>query len=379
MSLNRKTDIIFGKDDLENIFKLDKFPVFMGCMDDMNSKNDLYQDFVIDISKSSGIVQVRNLIELEVLYDSDHSSGTVGKIWHDHHRAFARFIETKTKPSKVFEIGGLHGILSKYYSDKNKISSWKIVEPNPIPVEGCPAEFIKCFFGNDFELDEEFDAYVHSHTLEHIYNPIEFAKKLSDFIPENKDLYFSVPNIEEMIKRKYTNAINFEHTFLLTRELATYIMESNGFKFIESRDFMDDHSIFYHFKKQKSSYEKTVKLENKYNHNKKLMKDWYRHHNLEAKNLVDIINKNDSNVFLFGAHIFSQTLLNFGLDESYIDCILDNDSNKHGKRLYGTDLVVKSPEIIKDINKPTIILRAGVYNDEIREQILSINPSALIV
>ena len=61
------------------------------------------------------------------------------------------------------------------------------------------------------------------------------------------------------------------------------------------------------------------------------------------------------------------------------DCILDNDSNKHGKRLYGTDLVVKSPEIIKDINKPTIILRAGVYNDEIREQILFINPSALIV
>lgn len=379
MSLRRKTDIIFGKDDLENIFRLEKFPVFMGCMDNMNSQDDLYKDFVIDISRSTGIVQVRNLIDLDILYGSDHSSGTIGKIWHDHHKAFAKFIETKTKPSKVFEIGGLHGILSKYYSDQNEISSWTIVEPNPIPVEGCPAEFIKCFFGNDFELDVEFDAYVHSHTFEHIYNPMEFAKKLSDFIPENKDLYFSIPNIEEMVKRKYTNAINFEHTFLLTRELATYIMECNGFRLIECQDFMADHSIFYHFKKQKSSTEKTVKFNNKYNYHKKMMEDWFSHHTAEAKNLVEIINKNDSNVFLFGAHIFSQTLLNFGLDQGYIDCILDNDTNKHGKRLYGTDLVVKSPEIISDIKKPIIILRAGVYNDEIKEQVLSINPSAVVV
>ena len=151
MSLNRKTDIIFGKDDLENIFKLDKFPVFMGCMDDMNSKNDLYQDFVIDISKSSGIVQVRNLIELEVLYDSDHSSGTVGKIWHDHHRAFARFIETKTKPSKVFEIGGLHGILSKYYSDKIKSLHGKL--SNPIhSSRRLSSRIYKMFFGTIFDL-----------------------------------------------------------------------------------------------------------------------------------------------------------------------------------------------------------------------------------
>ena len=45
--------------------------------------------------------------------------------------------------------------------------------------------------------------YVHSHTLEHIYKPVEFAKKLSEFIPEGKDLFFSIPNIEEMIKRKW--------------------------------------------------------------------------------------------------------------------------------------------------------------------------------
>ena len=114
MELERKVDLINGKDDLENIFTIKKFPVFMGCMDDDSDKNDLFEDFIMDISKSTGVVQVRKLIELSTLYDSEHSSGTVGKIWHDHHKALADFIFNNSSPSKVFEIGGLHGILSKY-------------------------------------------------------------------------------------------------------------------------------------------------------------------------------------------------------------------------------------------------------------------------
>jgi hypothetical protein len=82
---------------------------------------------------------------------------------------------------------------------------------------------------------------------------------------------------------------------------------------------------------------------------------------------------------LFGAHIFSQTLLNFGLDEKLIECILDNDNKKHNKRLYGTNLMVKPPNILKNYNNPTVILRAGVYNNEIKNQILEINPSTNII
>ena len=70
------------------------------------------------------------------------------------------------------------------------------------------------FFDQSFVHDEEYDLYVHSHLFEHIYDPVSFAKKLSDFIPEGRDLIFSVPNIKEMLIRKYTNALNFEHTFL---------------------------------------------------------------------------------------------------------------------------------------------------------------------
>ena len=90
-NIERNKNVINGHEDLDYLYTFNNFPVFMGCMNDDGS-NDLYEDFIVDISRSSGVVQTRNLIDLDVLYDSEHSSGTVGKIWHDHHKSFANFI-----------------------------------------------------------------------------------------------------------------------------------------------------------------------------------------------------------------------------------------------------------------------------------------------
>ena len=59
-------------------------------------------------------------------------------------------------------------------------------------------------------------------------------------------------------------------------------------------------------------------------------------------------------------------------------CLLDNDTNKQTKRLYGTNLFVKSPTVLKDVERPIIILKAGVYNDEIKNDIIvNINPKTV--
>ena len=54
-------------------------------------------------------------------------------------------------------------------------------------------------------------------------------------------MIFSIPNMNEMLKRKYTNCINFEHTFFITEELINWQwIFHRGKKY-----FKDDHSIFY--------------------------------------------------------------------------------------------------------------------------------------
>ena len=76
---------------------------------------------------------------------------------------------------------------------------------------------------------------------------------------------------------------------------------------------------------------------------------------------------------LFGAHIFSQILLSLGIEEKKITCVLDNDPNKQGKRLYGTSLKVESPDFIESDRNSLIILNAGNYNEEIKRQLLKVN------
>ena len=89
---------------------------------------------------------------------------------------------------------------------------------------------------------------------------------------------------------------------------------------------------------------------------------------LFQKIISDFLARN--NVYLFGAHIFAQNLLSFGLNQSKIKFILDNDTDKHNKRLYGSNLFVKSRKILEDISNPVVILSAGVYNDEIKKDII---------
>jgi len=88
------------------------------------------------------------------------------------------------------------------------------------------------------------------------------------------------------------------------------------------------------------------------------------------KNLNDKIEIHKGPIYLFGAHIFSQYLMAFGLKIDNVVNILDNSKLKQGKRLYGTDLFVKSPKCLKNVDSPLVILKAGPYNDEIKKDIL---------
>jgi hypothetical protein len=88
------------------------------------------------------------------------------------------------------------------------------------------------------------------------------------------------------------------------------------------------------------------------------------------KELNDQIEKSAKPVYLFGAHIFSQTLIQFGLKTDKIVSILDNSPMKQGKRLYGTRFTIESPKILKDKGPVNLILKAGGYNAEIKKDIL---------
>jgi SAM-dependent methyltransferase len=372
--VDRKHCAITGCDDLELLDEFANFPVFMGCTNAPRS-NDIHFDMRWMVSRSSGLIQLRRLLPLELLYPEAHGSGAIGAIWRRHHREFAQFIHRFT-PRSVLEIGGGHGLLAKEYQANAEVP-WTIVEPNPTPVDGCQANFVRGYFDGTTEFKSRFDVVAHSHVLEHIYTPRTFMSNLERVIDDKGVLCFSLPNMQKLLEQKSSNCLNFEHTLYLTEPYIEMLLELHGFAVVDKSYFLDNHSIFY--AAQKSPAAGHLSLDRGlYTKNKETFGDFVVTFRGAVSDLNEKIAGVDGEIYLFGAHVFSQYLISFGLNVESMVCILDNDPNKCGKRLYGTSMVVASPEILRGKNAPIVILKAGPYNHEIRTAILaSINPDVV--
>lgn len=101
----RDKDIITGNFEMEDLHTLKNYPIFMGCVNS-NFESDIRVDQTWQISKVSGIIQLRKLVPLEILYGQSHNSGSIGSIWMDHHQKFSEYI-LENNPKNVLEIGGL--------------------------------------------------------------------------------------------------------------------------------------------------------------------------------------------------------------------------------------------------------------------------------
>ncbi len=368
---------ITGESDLEELYTFKKYPLYMGCTD-QDSKEDIFIDMDWVISRNSGLIQLKNLIPLNILYKENHSA-VIGKIWERHHEEFAKFININKPNNFIFEIGGAHGVLSVKYDSYSKVN-WTILEPNPIPVKECRARYIKGFISEEASIKPENSTIVHSHVLEHIYDPSTFIKMIKEKISIGTKMFFSLPNMEKMLTNYYSNCINFEHTIFITEPYVQFLLDKYGFKLIQKKYYLEDHSIFWYVEKvsqyeinpsiSKDLYQKNIDLFNDY-------KDYYIQLVGKLNHRIKNINKN---IYLFGAHVFSQHLIANGLETTHINSILDNDIKKQGRRLYGTKFIVKSPKILANEVEPCVILKAGVYTQEIKEDILkNINSSTVFL
>ncbi len=372
----RERCAVTGSADLEPLHTFKRFPVFMGCVEQPES-TDLYADMDWWISRSSGVIQLRQLLPLEVLYPEAHGAGAVGAMWERHHRSFAAFIH-QYGPGAVLEVGGASGLLAREYQKLKQIE-WTIVEPNPKPVVDCNATIINGFFDDKFIPPRPIDTVVHSHLFEHIYDPEVFMRHLAGLIQQGQHLLFSLPNLQVWLERCYTTCMNFEHTIFLTEPYVEYLLAKHGFEVVKKELFMEDHSIFY--AAVRSDQAKPIALPpSMYTANRQAYLDYVAYHDKLIAEINERLQSTTEKVYLFGAHIFAQALLNFGLDESRIICLLDNNKDKQGRRLYGTQLMVNAPAILRGLDAPKVILKAGVYNTEIKEDILkNINPTTIFI
>lgn len=341
-------------------------PVHMGVKRD--SADDIILDQYWGECINCGCVQLMNLVSPEVLYSVSHDPGSQGNLWKEHHQAFAEFV-LDGKPDAIFEIGGsngnLAGIIFNHICDIN----YSIVDP-AASVSDNRIKQHKMLF-EEYQ-DQITGSVVHSHTIEHVLKPKEFLQKIFKLMPAKGDMYMSFPDMKEALLLNGTNALCFEHTYYLDIEQFKYLLEEVGFEVVEQYNFKS-HSYFLRVIKNTNRQYKYLKKD----FNQLLMFNnvWDSAQSFVNKTLKEL---NHIPTYIFGAHIFSQALISLGMKHESIYGVLDDAPSKIGYNLYGSDLMVYSSNHISGHENINIIIRTGKYQNEIKNKLLSLNPSIRI-
>jgi hypothetical protein len=345
----------------------------MGCTDQEYHK-DLFFEQEWVICDKCGCVQLKKLVNPSLLYSDNHSSGAIGETWKKHHTEFGKYIQ-RFKPQDICEIGGAHGFLAKTILTENRLIDYLMIEPAVSKIVS-GVRYINGFVEDNYEILTNFHHIVHSHVLEHIYEPRLFLFEITKRMRSDALMHFSIPNIERLIKTKGTNSLNFEHTYYLHPIQLKILMKNLGLEIIELQKF-EEHSFFVSVKKVPHFYADEIPS---IYHEGVEFKKMIEEINFFSQRIDALLDQNQHTIYLFGAHVFSQSIY-MELKSRYKSLlgIIDNAESKQGKRLYGTDLKVHSPEILRKEKNVVVALRASHYQEEVRNQILKINPNVTII
>ena len=373
----RKNNLLTNEDSMEHLYTIKDFPVSLSCVDP-DLEHDKKIDMIFEICKKTGIIQIREGPCLEDIYIESHNT-SYGKVWYNLFDLFSNMLNNYINDNaKIIEIGAGALLLSSKILRNDKIDKYTIYEKNLISNFNIDKR-IKIFneyFTNDTQVGEKYDIYIHSHVLEHVWNPKEFIESINRVSTKDNYHCFIVPNLKETFSNKYTNALDFEHNFFIIEDYIDIILHNNNFEILEKKFYLD-HSIIYMTKK----IEKKIIIKefpNLYEINKQIAIDFYNYHQDTIIKLNKIIDNFEGELYLFGGTGFSIYLIKFGLKIDRIINILDNDPEKENKKVYGTNLIVKNPRIITDKKRVGVIVKAASYQEEIESQLIQLNNKVLI-
>jgi len=346
-------------------------PVYMGCVES-DPQNDQFclMRWGLD---NKGLLRVLEPPALNLVYPEQHSDPFPSKTWMDHHRDFSRHVIQGLVSGTVLEVGAAHGILAGMVQEKLPGIDWTIIEPNPVIIPGVEAEIISGWFPADLPPSPRvWSNIVASHVLEHAVDPYNFLRDCFNYLEIGGSLVLSWPDMLAMASRTDLNMMNFEHLTFLPITTVESMLKNIGFEILAIEKFRG-HSIFISASKNSDSMLEESYLESESSSHDAIALE-YKTELMKRVACFNLeINAHEKDVWLFGAHIFSQFLIVGGLDTARVRGLLDNAPTKQGKRLYGTDFLVFNPSDLRFERPGLILIAAALYEDEIIAQLRELN------
>ena len=369
----RKNCVICNSKNLVDFLTIDEMPVYMGISKDIQRNTS---EMIFCECLDCKNIQLRKLIDIEILYSHNHNIDIVGELWKKHYLSFVEFMSDDLTNKTILEIGDPSAKIAKIINSYNK---WIIVEKNPNISSSDKIHFIEKFFDNEFKIDENIDVIVHSHLFEHIYNPISFLKKCNEVLNIGGNMYFSIPDMKYLLEGDFlpNSILHFEHTYFIDEVFVKKLAILTGFNINKTYRY-NNHSVFFNLTKISNDLNKQ---DDNIEHNNISDRFLELYDNLKKSifNLNKIISNYD-NIFIYGAHVTTQSYIFNGLDTTKFLGVIDGSESKIGNYLHSTKLMTYNSSITtKYTNVAVICSHMGIYMNEISEKLKSINPNVIIL
>jgi len=351
--------------NLNELFTHYKTPVSIGCST-QPMENDIFSDIRYVLCDDCACAQIATPVDSMILYKESHNNTYNTPTWAQHHEEFCNFILSNTLRNSFLEIGGSTGVLAKKLLKEKPSLSYSIVDlcaTNPT-LENVPFYNANC---EDFSYKDN-DSLILSHVFEHLYTPLKFLSRVKDSsVPE---IFISIPNMKVSLKNGSLSFLHVEHTFYIDDLQICEMFAKHKYVCVKKLLFKD-HSFFLHFVRSEASLPTPSPLE-VIEERKHIVRKYFKDRSEVCKHLV--FNKP---FFLVPSGHFGQFLYHsLAAEKDKMLGFLDNDTSKIGKRLYGTHLTIFPMNEVQKYTEPiTIVIHAGPYIQEIKEQLGHYHPN----
>jgi hypothetical protein len=345
--IKRSSCIICNNKEFELIISCSKFPI-MAISNDKVS--DEFYDLSIIACTQCKCVQLQNLVDIQILYSNIYMNSTFSPSWTDHHSIFSKFILNNTEDISFLEIGANKGDLYKNMI-KEKHINFTVLDM--FKHDDLPSE-INFIEGNCETFNfSGFNTIILSHVFEHLYSLHTFIKNIQTC--GVLSVFISIPNFDLLLKEKSIIMLHSQHTFYCGLDYIIYIFSLYNYKcenyFLYNGNFK---SIMFKFVLDYSSGKVLLPSTDL-----QLIKELYID-KVTYLNNIEI----PMNTYIAPSGIYGQYIYYFLNNKNNILGFLDNNMERHGNTLYGTNKLVYSPLKI-DYDNSTVIICDCPYKDEI--------------
>ena len=359
---------------LESLWLVNDFPEAPRAAVDVRKERI---DFNIGCCRDCHLVQQISSPRLNVLYE-DFKNDVIGQKLDLQKTAFVKFLSSYVPPDGVLlEYGAGNCLVASNLAKSSSASRIIANDYNLEPIAAIDArvELIEGDF-NDLKFGEKsIDVIYSSHVFEHLGEFFKHLTNAANFIKVGGKYIIALPYFERWLADFNLNVFTQEHPVYPFKDDLIFLFSKFGFEAVSFVE-QEDHSLFCTFKNvgrdanipRKSTKSKRTKVQNFVRYIESL------------KEQLKFLSCSDGRIVVFGANSSGQLLINF-LEKGNVNAtdVVDNSELKQGKILFGTDLQIQSPIIIKELNVNDIVLIfVGVYDDEIKKQVRNLNSEVRI-